>query len=211
MANKRHHKGAKAMDLSQFADALADGKVWAGVGRVTKFAGETSHFEIIPGDAENLADVMVDVAVFPNGEAVACRLGMSGGVWQIPAEGAQVAILVPMGDYEADPVIVGVLGYPRSADIATATGLSATTAVIVVPSGGQLLVHDGAAGDAVPLATKADVQALTDKVNAHADAFLTHTHATAALGPPVAPVVVPPAVAPSHAPDPAGTTVLKGK
>lgn len=204
MANKRHHKGAKAFNLAQFAEALADGKVWSGVGRVTRFTGETSHFEILTGDAENIADVMVDVQIFPHGEAVACRLGMSGGVWQIPAEGATVAVLVPQGDYECDPVIVGVVGYPRAADPAV-TGLAENTAVIVVPSGGQLLVHDGTGADAVPLALKSDVDELRDKFNAHTHQVATTGTAAAQTG--TAAAVVAPFIA-----DPmAGTEVLKAK
>lgn len=200
--NKGAH-GARKLPLDTMREALADGKVYSALGVVRKFDGETAHYEL---DGE---DVLVDVEIMPNGERALCRLacgaGPGLGLWFVPPEGTEVAVLVPQGDLEADPVVVGCLS---SGDVPD--GLTTSNWVIVVPAGGQLLVHDGSAGSAQALATKADLQAHKDWIDA---AIIQHTHSylpgPGSAAPTATAVIVAPT--PPTAPSPSGTSVLKAK
>jgi hypothetical protein len=171
MIRRSKQRSTRALDINALREALADGRVWTAIGRVSRFDGEPAHFEIFPASAGERADVIVDVELFPQGERVACRLAGAGALWAIPPVGAEVAVLVPTGDYEADPIIVGVLGFPGD-------GLAESTVIIVAPQGGQVLIHDGASGDAQALALKSDVQAIKDAI---ADAVPTANDGGAAL------------------------------
>jgi hypothetical protein len=94
--------------LSQSAQAIVDGKLWAGVGLVVKRQGEDQHYEIGDGD------VLVSVDLMPEGQPLWCRLGaggggLGGGVLRVPKVGAEVLVLVPRGELEEQPAIVAVL------------------------------------------------------------------------------------------------------
>lgn len=94
--------------LSQSAQAIVDGKLWAGVGLVVKRQGEDQHYEISDGD------VLVSVDLMPEGQPLWCRLGaggggLGGGVLRVPKVGAEVLVLVPRGELEEQPAIVAVL------------------------------------------------------------------------------------------------------
>jgi hypothetical protein len=119
----------------------------------------------------------------------------------IPPVGAEVVLGVPDGELEGGAVIIACESTGQVPD-----GLGETAIVIVAPAGGQVLVHDGAAADAVPLATKADVQALRDYVNAQFSGA-GHTH-VAPSGGGTTTVTTPVGGTPGQ---PAGTTVIKGK
>lgn len=133
---------------------LADGKVWTTVGVVKAPEGE-EHYEITDDD------VYVDVKLC-SGDQVLCRLGAMGaggaglGLWCIPAVGTEVAVLVPRGELEADPVIVAILASGQVPDGLDGSG----TTVLVVKAGATVLVHDGDAGDAVRLAKHAHTHPL---------------------------------------------------
>lgn len=90
---------------------------------VRKFPGETSHFEI---DTENgTNEILVDVELIPSGTRTLCRLGFGNdGVYRIPRENTEVAVLVPYDssslikdslDYEG--IIVGVLDTSAPAEL----------------------------------------------------------------------------------------------
>lgn len=135
------------MDLSAMREALADGKVWSALGIVT--AVEGAHYRL---DED---DVVVDVLTIPDEELVTCRLGAGFGgfgigLWSIPPEGAEVAILVPLGEYNFSPVIVAVLSSGALPD-----GVAANVTIIANAS---VLVHDGNGG-AEPLITKSQYDA----------------------------------------------------
>lgn len=108
MFSKRRRARGKAIDMAQVKSALRDGKAWTSLGVVRQFPGESSHFEI-DGD-----DVLVDVELVPSNERVLCRLAAAGGggFWTVPAVGEEVAVLVPEGDIEADPIILGTFSTP---------------------------------------------------------------------------------------------------
>lgn len=121
------------LDLGQLKEALRDGKLWAALGVVTKFPGETVHYEV-DDDGQG---VSVDVELIPNRERVSCRLGSGsgGGVWRIPAEGSEVAVLVPMGDLEADPILVATVDAPPSqlTDDSTTVIVATGTVKVIAP------------------------------------------------------------------------------
>lgn len=124
-SNMSRHKRQR-LDIAQIREALRDGKIWTALGVVTVFPGESSHFEI---DADG-GGVIVDVELVPHRERVACRLGSGsgGGVWRIPPAGAEVAVLVPSGELEADPMIVAVVSDPP-------TQLTDETETVIVATG----------------------------------------------------------------------------
>jgi hypothetical protein len=196
---------AKRLPIDTIKDVLQDTRVWVKVGVVRLFEGETSHYEL------DGADIVVDVEIMPERTPALCRLGVShGGVWRVPGVGQEVLVAVPEGDWDADPVIIAELSSGAVPD-----GVGPSTAVIQVPTGGQVLVHDGDAGDAVVLATKADVQAVVDELETFRQLYNTHAH----IGPlpPGGPTGIPgPSFihgtpTPPMYPSPGGTEVLKAK
>lgn len=114
-------------------DALADGKVWCGLGIVT--AVEGPHYRIEEDD------VVIDVLTVPDEELITCRL--AGGVWQIPKEGTEVPIIVPLGEYTFSPIAL-----PQLSSGALPDGVALGVTVI---ADDEVLVHDGSGG-AVALA-----------------------------------------------------------
>lgn len=142
------------MDMVALREALADGKVHGAIGVVVVEDG--AHFEVVEG-----AEVIVHLELQPSG--VRCSGRLSGmGLYAVPPVGAEVIVLVPDGELEAGAVIVGRTGEAPD-------GLSSMTLVVVVPAGGELVVHDGAAADGKRLVTH--------------DEFMKHGHPTAATGP----------------------------
>ncbi len=105
----RRRLGSKPLDLSPIREALADGKVHSGVGIVYVPNGESQHYEIFDGE-----DVLVWVKLMPLEQPLFCRLGgfaggASVGMWRIPPEGTEVAVMIPDGDFDFDPMIVATL------------------------------------------------------------------------------------------------------
>jgi len=205
---RRTQKPTVRLDVSRWRELLDDGSVHVARGIVVADAG--SHFEIVEGGA----DVLVEVELQPSLVRCSARLsGLGGGAgrgfWAIPQVGAEVIVGVPGGELEAGPVIIAAESMGQVPD-----GLGPTTYVACVPTGGQLLVHDGTASQAVPLATKADVDALKATVDAHKTVFDAHIHvltiaaAAGAGGTGTAAAPVTSFAAPSA---PAGTTVLRSK
>lgn len=176
---------SRKLDLSSLRAALEDRRVWTALGLVQVPAGSTSHYEITDDD------VLVEVELLPAGEPLTCRLactaaaGPGGGVWCIPAPGTEVVVLVPHGEFENDPVIIGTLSSNT-----VPYGLSATTLVIVAPEGGEVLIHDGS-GSTEALVKKTEFTSHTHTIdNISAGAATKTTNSPAAI---------------------TGTTVLKAK
>ena len=177
-------KPTKRFDMTALREALADGKVHASLAIVVQDGA--SHFEVAEG-----ADVLVDVELQPSGVRTSARLG-GMGIYAIPPVGAEVVVLVPDGELEAGVVIVARTGEAPN-------GLAGDTLIVVAPAGGTVKVHDGTASQAVPLATKADVQAVRDALDGHAHTYIPGNNtAVLTTGNPVVPA-------------PAGTAVLRAK
>lgn len=131
----RTRKGSKRLDMAQLREALKDGRLWTALGVVTKFPGESSHFEILEGDGGT--DVMVDVEFMPNRERVSCRLGTDGGggVWRIPPVGTEVAVLIPMGDLDMDAIITATVSdAPEQLDETTTVVIATGTVKVIAPA-----------------------------------------------------------------------------
>lgn len=192
--SKRGRAGAKRLDVGQVKDALRDRRLWSGLGVVRLFPGEIEHFSIETGDEP---DVLVDVELMPNRERLVCRLGIAvGAVWRVPPVDSEVALLIPQGDLEADPIIVGVISEPPGL-------LTGSNVVIMAPAGGTVEIYDGS-GTPKELAYKEDLEAFKTVFDAHTH-VLTVAAASGSGGTGTAAIPATPA------PAPAGTTVLKAK
>lgn len=134
MMGRRGVKGAKRIDAQAMRAMIGQQQMTTSLGVVRKFPGETSHFEV---DTENgTNEIMVDVELIPSGEKVLCRLGFGDeGVFRIPREGAEVAVLIPYNsaslvkdslDYEG--IIVGILNVNAPSQLS-----DVDTLVIVAP------------------------------------------------------------------------------
>lgn len=203
----RRMKAARYPEISNLRRAMKDGLVWSAIGLVFKPDDASSHwhFENAGGetveDPADAAELLVEVMLIPDKTDVTCRLGArfgasSAGLWDIPAEGDEVAVLLPMGEVAFRPIIVDIVSHSPPARVsADRTVLVATKPLeIIAPS----IVATDASGEAVELATKADVAALAAYVQGLSLALdLVHG------------VTLPPP--PNTVPQPAGTTVLKAK
>lgn len=162
--------GADRLDQANLRKVLQTGQgVWTGIGVVHVPQDAASHYEIVTDAGEQ--DVLVEILLAPHGEAMTARLGAGGGVWRIPAVGAEVAVVIPQGSYDCDALIVADFSAGSVPD-----GLDGSTIVIAARPGSKVLVHSGDASDAEPLATKADVQALRDELEDIRLLYDTHLH-----------------------------------
>lgn len=178
--------GARKLSRDTLANAIRDKRVWIDVGVVRLFDGESKHYEI---DGE---DLLVDVELGAEAMPLFCRMastmgGMGRGVWSIPPIGTEVVVAVPIGDLDADPVIVGVL--PSGA---LPEGLDEQTIVITSPK-----VRIEASGGDVTLASSSDVRlgtldaahpaprgdAIQATLNALIALFNAHVHTGVTTGP----------------------------
>src|SRR6185369_2111254 len=109
--------GSAQVDMASVHEAISrmDDREHVYVGIVVKRQGESSHFEVITDDEGNNVDVHVEVDLMPEEMPVTCRLscgsstGGGDGLWKVPAEGAEVVVVVPGGTIEDGPTIVAVL------------------------------------------------------------------------------------------------------
>lgn len=200
--SRRGRAATKRLDVAQARQLLRDGLVWTGLGVVRLFPGELQHFEVV---ASEEPDVLVDVELVPGRERLVCRLGIAvGAVWQVPPVDSEVAVLIPQGDLEADPIIVGVISTPPGI-------LTGSNVVIMARPGGTVEVYDGS-GTPKALAYKEDVEALKDYVSQQFTSAAGHTHAVSGSSTTtVTPVAVSAPAASPGPPAPAGTSVLKAK
>ncbi len=152
---KRGRSGARRLDLGSLGDLLKDGRVWTAVGVVTQPDGEDTWYAIEDGD------LWVEVELVPSRLDLTCRWGVAGGgaglgIWTVPPVGTEVAVLVPDGEVDFMPTIVGCMSTGSLPN-----GVAEN--VIVIAASSKVLIHDGAGG-ALPLPTLAE--------------FNQHTHPT---------------------------------
>jgi hypothetical protein len=122
--------------------------MWSAIG-VVRARGAESHYRL------ESDDVLIDVDLGPEGVPVWCRLGGAAGgaamgVWRIPAVGTEVAILIPRGDLQCDPMIVAVLSSGEvHADLDADTLLIVNTERVSIKStDGEVIIQDGTKGAA---------------------------------------------------------------
>jgi hypothetical protein len=155
-------------------EALKDGRCWSCFG-IVRASEDGSVFEIA-GD-----DVLVEVELQPNEERITARLGsVAGGpgrgVWAVPPEGTEVAVLVPDGDPAFMPVIVATLTSgetPADLDETTVVIANNLGDIAVIPSGDVSLGEAGATEQALR------GNSFQTKFNTLVTAYNAHTHAIA--------------------------------
>lgn len=108
MGAKRGRRPTRRLDMSEVREAVADGRVWVGLGKVVNRDGG-DHYQF---DAD--VGVLVEVDLMPSETSLLCRLGGFGqggaqGVWRIPPVGTEVVVGVVDGEVDASPCILAVL------------------------------------------------------------------------------------------------------
>ncbi len=208
---KKKKRAVRRLDLTPFREALADGKTWCEVGMVYQPTDAGSHFEI-----DEDVGVLVHVQLMPYKTPLMCRLGGLGegglrGVWKVPPVGSEVAVILPGGTVESDTLIVAVLssgGVPPELDEETLVVRG--TKVVIICDDAETVEIRSASGTALPLATKADVQAVVTYVKKQFSTASGHVHATPS-GPSTTITEGTTGAAGSTLADPAGTVVLKAE
>lgn len=203
MRSRRTGRGSIPVDVAALKALVgSDGESGGGHVCVKRArVADTDHYEVI--DEAGQKDVFVDVVLLPGGEPAGCRLakamgGPGWGMWWIPPAGCEVIVLVPDGTIEADPVLLCALDNDE-----THPDLDPGRIVIAAPAGGEVYITD-AAGGAAALATKADIDALAERV-------ATHVHPKGMIVCTGGTVTGSSAVASGDTPAAAGTSVLKAK
>jgi hypothetical protein len=103
----RGRKSSKRIDTAGLEALVRDGRAWVKLGKV--FAPDGGkHWQVKGGK------ILIEVETMPDGVDLTCRLttwGSGGGFggWAIPRVGTIVAVVVPDGEIEFHPLIVGVL------------------------------------------------------------------------------------------------------
>ena len=105
----RGRKSSRRIDTDAIAAMCRDGRMWCKLGKVFKPDDQTAHWQV-----NDKGMILIEVETMPDGLDLTCRLATSGsgggfGLWAIPRVGSIVAVLVPDGQIEFEPVIVGVL------------------------------------------------------------------------------------------------------
>lgn len=138
---KRRGTGAKRLDLSDMRELFRDRRVWSAVGRVVLPDGTDQHWQIVEHEGEGV-DIEIEVVIQPSQVPVTARL-RGGGWWEVPALDDEVALLIPDGQVDFMPIVIGSLSTNR---VPTGQAPSPTNIVIAAPAGGKVYVHDGSGG-----------------------------------------------------------------
>lgn len=188
----RQGAGPKRLDLSEIKHAIMGGMIQGAqvaFGVVSPVDDGEKPWTIEEEDGIPV-DVLVDVELMPGGSDVTARLGSLGsaagyGIWALPPEGTEVALIVPQGEIDFMPIIICTLSSRRVPDRIGEDKLIIVAKERVEIIGEQVYISsDGAAGE--PLCRKSD--------------FIAHFHPTG----------VGPSGTPNNA-STAGTTVLKAE
>lgn len=145
----RSKKASKRIDLSDIREVLKDRRMWAGLGVVVAPTDGSPHWRIETDDSGTAIDILVEVVIQPDQIPITARL--TAGMWTVPAIDEEVAILIPAGQVDFQPIIVGILS---SNSVPNATGQAPSPTQIVIARG-KVYIHDGSGG-AEPLVRKSD-------------------------------------------------------
>lgn len=154
----RGNTPTKKLDLTDMRALFHDHRVWTSIGIVQCPEGVETHWEVVTDDAGTAVDVLIEVLLAPSEVPTTCRL--RAGMWEVPALGDEVIVIIPEGAVDFMPIVVGRLS---TNVVPTVQGPQPGRLVIV---NGEVLVHDGAGG-AVSLALKSDVEAVDAKYADH--------------------------------------------
>lgn len=214
---KRGRKATKRLDLTDIRAVMRDNRVWSGLAIVVQ-PDDGPYWQIIGTDGED-ADIHVEVVLQPSGVPLTARL--RAGVWEVPAVGDEVAVIIPDGATDFQPIILGILS-TGSVPNPSGQGPAPGRILLVKPS---VMVHDGAGG-AASLALKSDVEAVEAHVVRVDNKYATHIHSDSTTAPTTGPVQAgsilpngspPPnyfdgtALSPADPADIVGTSVLLAK
>jgi len=186
--SKKNKRALKRPDLSNIREALKDQRAWCCLGLVQDSEDGSPHFDL---DGE---DLTVEVEFQPSGEQVTARVGTIGGtfgagIWIVPPVGAEVMVMIPDGEIDFQPTVVGMTSSGSMPE-----NVSENVVVIAAPAGGEVYVHDGS-GPVEPLVKKSEYDSLKTYLDAH-----VHPTGVGPSGPPSTPT-----------PDAPGTSILKAK
>lgn len=145
----RGQRGAKRLDLSDMRAALRDQRQWCEIALVVAPTDGSPHWRIETDGSGNAIDVVVEVVTQPGLVPLTARL--ASGIWQVPALGEEVVVVIPAGEISFAPVIVALL----SSNSVPNTGGQGPDPTRIVIVRGSVLIHDGAGG-AEPLVRKSD-------------------------------------------------------
>lgn len=137
---KRGRMRGKRFDPTDLKKIVREQRNWTAFGKVIRPEGvgpNEPHFDL------DGTDLLVDVEFQPTLIDVTCRVsaGFGGpqlGLWAVPPVGAEVAVVIPDGELEHGPIVVGILSTGQLPD-----GVAAN---VVVFAGQEVLIHDGTGG-----------------------------------------------------------------
>jgi hypothetical protein len=198
MSQVRAKKATKRLDLTDLKACLKDGRRWCAMAIVTKAKGQASHYELHQEDGI-ITDVMVDVITMPDGLDLTCRLsacagGPGAGLWRVPDVDEEVVVMLPDGQIDFMPIIVGVLP-ARSVP----ARVSHERTILVAPDAIEITVTNGDAtleasgnvylGERNATHAAARGDSLQASLNSLISAFNSHFHGTnVTVGPTTPPI-----------------------
>lgn len=98
--------GVARLPLHEIRRMMDDGRVWCVLGKVIKPDENGAHY--YKDTTNGKSRVMIEVETIPDGMDLTCRLA-TRPTYYIPPVGALVAVLIPSGELEHCPLVVGVL------------------------------------------------------------------------------------------------------
>lgn len=199
---KRGRAPVKRLDLTDMRELFRDRRVWSGIAIVAAPDDGEDYFEIVTNAEGTAIDITVECVLQPSEVPITCRL--PAGVFDVPDEGDEVGVILPMGELDFMPIIVCRL----SRNIPTTQGPAPGRIAIIK---GEVVVHDGAGG-AVSLALKSDSDATNERLEDHIGVFNAHLHPASAgtTSPPLAGTHDDSLIT-NPVPTAEGTSVLLGK
>lgn len=167
----RGRKSAKRIDTSGLEALVRDGRAWVKLGKVFAPDGG-SHWQVKGGK------VLVEVETMPDGCDLTCRLatwgsGGGNGGWAIPRVGSIVAVLVPDGEIEFHPLLIGVLDCNAApAGVGESQTLIVDDRTVTIRAPSVLLGDDDATESAVHGdSQKSALDTFTNALNIYASAI----------------------------------------
>ena len=173
---RRRRRGAKRMDLTAARALLKDQRHWAAIGVVTAPADGSPYWRVDTDESGAGVDVLVEVVLHPEGVPVTARL--AAGVWLVPSLGEEVAVLIPSGQIDFMPIIVGILSSNFVPPSSSGQGPDPSRIVI---ARSQVMIHDGNGG-ANPLPTLAELTDTVNKLTTLIQKYIVHTHTGVTTG-----------------------------
>lgn len=175
---------SKRFPMAELREQLRDGRVWCGLGVVFK-PDNGEHFYL--ENSNGKTRVYVEVQTLPEGLDLTCRLA-TRPTWYIPTVGTTVAVLIPSGEVDHCPLVVGVLDAGEGDEEITVERTLVKTELPYVVKAPSILLGGTDADQAVPQGDnqRAALNALASALQTYIGAIQSiadpTTLATAAMG-----------------------------